>query len=70
MSTYLLDEREDVVIKAEVDGVRFLWNDESDISTSCISVMKGGMRFTMRYVMRWEVVDHSILISCKNLNSN
>jgi len=30
MSTYLLDERKDVVIKAEADGVRFLWNDESD----------------------------------------
>ena len=30
MSTYLLDEREDVVIKAEADGVRFLWMDESE----------------------------------------
>ncbi len=30
MSTSLLDEREDVVIKAEVNGVRFLWMDESE----------------------------------------
>ena len=29
ISTYLLDEREDVVIKAEADGVRFLWKDEA-----------------------------------------
>ncbi len=30
MSTYLLDEREDVLIKAEADGVRFLSMDDSD----------------------------------------